>query len=106
MEDIIMAKPLLTDELWQRTEPHIPPEPPKGGRPRVPDRACLTDKARHWLLSTPVQMFMIVKWQSPWSMQFPPSETFTGGAGQPASQDPAAPAGGWIQIRTQTGTIK
>ena len=39
-----MAKPLLTDELWQRIKPHLPPEPPKpkGGRPRVPDRACLT----------------------------------------------------------------
>ena len=39
-----MAKPLLTDELWRRIKPHIPPEPtkPKGGRPRVPDRACLT----------------------------------------------------------------
>ena len=37
-----MAKPLLTDKLWQRIEPHIPPEPPNRGRPRVPDRACLT----------------------------------------------------------------
>ena len=39
-----MAKPLLTDALWQRIKPHIPPEPPKpkGGRPRVGDRACLT----------------------------------------------------------------
>lgn len=39
-----MAKPLLTDELWQRIKPHIPPEPPKpkGGRPPVSDRACLT----------------------------------------------------------------
>ena len=39
-----MAKTLLTDELWERIEPHIPPEPPKaqGGRPRVADRACLT----------------------------------------------------------------
>ena len=39
-----MAKPLLTDELWKRIEPHLPSEPPKpkGGRPRVPDRACLT----------------------------------------------------------------
>lgn len=39
-----MAKELVTDELWERIEPHLPPEPPKpkGGRPRVPDRACLT----------------------------------------------------------------
>jgi len=39
-----MAKPLLTNELWQRIEPHIPPEPPKpkGGRPPTSNRACLT----------------------------------------------------------------
>lgn len=39
-----MAKPLLPDELWAVIEPLIPPEPPKprGGRPRVPDRAALT----------------------------------------------------------------
>ena len=39
-----MAKPLLTDELWERIEPLLPPEPPKpkGGRPRMSDRACLT----------------------------------------------------------------
>ncbi len=39
-----MAKPLLSDELWEQIKPHIPPEPPKpkGGRPRIPDRACLT----------------------------------------------------------------
>ena len=44
MGDAAMAKPLLTDELWERIEPHIPPEPPKpeGGRPRVSDRTCLT----------------------------------------------------------------
>jgi transposase len=37
-----MAK-LLTDELWTRIEPLIPPEPPKpkGGRPRIDPRACL-----------------------------------------------------------------
>ena len=40
----MMAKPLLADELWERIKPHIPPEPPKpkGGRPRIPDRAALT----------------------------------------------------------------
>lgn len=38
-----MAKPLLSDELWERIEPLLPPDPPKpkGGRPRVPDRECL-----------------------------------------------------------------
>jgi transposase len=39
-----MAKPLVSDALWDRVEPLLPPEPPKpdGGRPRVPDRAALT----------------------------------------------------------------
>lgn len=39
-----MAKPLLSDELWEVIKPLLPPEPPKplGGRPRVPDRAALT----------------------------------------------------------------
>lgn len=39
-----MAKPLLPDALWERIEPLLPPEPPKpkGGRPRIPDRAALT----------------------------------------------------------------
>jgi transposase len=40
----MMAKPLVSDELWAEIEPELPREPPKpnGGRPRVPDRACLT----------------------------------------------------------------
>ena len=39
-----MAKPLVSDALWELMEPLIPPEPPRpaGGRPRVPDRATLT----------------------------------------------------------------
>ncbi len=39
-----MSKPLLPDDLWAVIEPLLPPEPPKpkGGRPRVPDRAALT----------------------------------------------------------------
>jgi transposase len=39
-----MAKPLVSDELWAIVAPLLPPEPPKpkGGRPRVPDRAALT----------------------------------------------------------------
>ncbi len=39
-----MATPLVSDGLWALVAPLLPPEPPKpkGGRPRVPDRACLT----------------------------------------------------------------
>jgi transposase len=38
-----MAKPLVTEELWEAIGPLLPKhEPsPRGGRPRVPDRACL-----------------------------------------------------------------
>ena len=33
----------MSDELWEAIEPLLPPEPlkPKGGRPRVPNRAAL-----------------------------------------------------------------
>src|SRR5215217_4203502 len=39
-----MSKPLVPDALWDRIAPLLPAEPakPKGGRPRLPDRACLT----------------------------------------------------------------
>ena len=37
-------KPLVSDTLWATIEPLLPTQPPKpkGGRPRVPDRAALT----------------------------------------------------------------
>jgi transposase len=39
-----MPKPLVTDELWNVVKPLLPKQPPnpKGGRPRVNDRAALT----------------------------------------------------------------
>ena len=39
-----MAKKHVTDELWEVIEPLLPEEPPKpkGGRPRIDDRATLT----------------------------------------------------------------
>jgi transposase len=39
-----MPNLLVTDELWAVVKPLLPPEPPKpkGGRPRVPDRAVFT----------------------------------------------------------------
>jgi transposase len=43
--EVVMAKPLLTDELWARIEPLIPPRSSpseKGGRPPIDDRAVLT----------------------------------------------------------------
>ena len=38
-----MSNELVSDELWEIIEPLLPDEPskPKGGRPRVPDRAAL-----------------------------------------------------------------
>jgi transposase len=39
-----MARELVPDDLWAVVEPLLPQAPPKpkGGRPRVPDRATLT----------------------------------------------------------------
>src|SRR4051812_7850454 len=39
-----MAKPLVTDELWEMIGPLVPGEPPKpkGGRPRIPNPAALS----------------------------------------------------------------
>ena len=39
-----MAATLLPDPLWDLVEPFLPTTPrrPKGGRPRISDRACLT----------------------------------------------------------------
>jgi transposase len=39
-----MSTPLLPDTLWNLIQPLLPPTPrrPNGGRPRWPDRACLT----------------------------------------------------------------
>ncbi len=38
-----MSAPLVPDDLWEAIRPLLPKEPPKpkGGRPRVPDRAAL-----------------------------------------------------------------
>ena len=44
MEEGAITKELLPDAFWARIAPLLPPEPPKpkGGRPRVSDRAALT----------------------------------------------------------------
>ena len=43
-KDLVMAKPLLPDELWVLIQPLIPPHPPhlQGGRPFLDDRKVLT----------------------------------------------------------------
>jgi len=40
----VMAAALLPDPLWDLVEPFLPSSPPrpKGRRPRIPDRACLS----------------------------------------------------------------
>lgn len=54
-----MAKPLISDELWERIEPLIPASPPspKGGRPRVSDRAVATGIV--FVLRTGIQWEML-----------------------------------------------
>lgn len=44
MEDIALAQPLVTDDLWAAVAPLLPPPRPhpKGGRPPVDNRATLT----------------------------------------------------------------
>jgi hypothetical protein len=44
MEDALMAKPLISNALWERIEPLFPklPPHPKGGRPWVGNREALT----------------------------------------------------------------
>jgi len=53
-----MAKPLVSDALWERIEPLLPTEPskPKGGRSCIPDRTCLT------------RIIFVLKSGIPWEM--------------------------------------
>ena len=39
-----MGKPLVSEGLWKEIAPLLPPEPSKtkGGRPRIPNRQCLS----------------------------------------------------------------
>lgn len=51
-----MAKPLVDDRPWALLEPLIPPAPPpRGGRPRIPDRAALTGihSVMVWIVAPP-----------------------------------------------------
>src|SRR5918996_4335572 len=61
-------KPLVSDELWALVAPLLPPEPPKpkGGRPRICDRAVLTG------------IIFVLKTGIPWEM-LPPE--MGGGSG-------------------------
>ena len=56
-----MAKPLVTDELWEVIEPLLPEEEPKpkGGRPRLDDRCAFTG------------ILFVLKMGIPWEMLCP-----------------------------------
>ena len=53
-----MAKQLVSDELWEIIEPLLPEKPPKpkGGRPRIEDRAAL------------IGIIFVLKSGIPWDM--------------------------------------
>lgn len=53
-----MAKKIVTDELWEAIQPLLPAEPPrpKGGRPRLADRAALSG------------LLFVLKTGIPWEM--------------------------------------
>ncbi len=52
-----VGRRLVSDELWEAVEPLLPPEPPKpkGGRPRLSDRAALEGIAFVLATGTPWQ---------------------------------------------------
>jgi transposase len=54
-----MTKPLVSDALWEMIEPLLPVQPPrpKGGRPRVSDRAALNGLL--FVLRTGIQWEML-----------------------------------------------
>lgn len=54
-EGPVAAQFRISDELWKRIRPLIPPEPPKpeGGRPREDDRTCM--EAILYVLRTGIQ---------------------------------------------------
>jgi transposase len=53
-----MAKPLVSDELWAVVEALLPPQEarPKGGRPRISDRAALRGILFVLMTGTPWEM--------------------------------------------------
>jgi transposase len=82
-----MAKPLISDELWELIQPLLPPEPPKpkGGRPRISHRQALTG------------ILFVLKTAIPWEAL--PQEMGSG-SGMPCwpSLRDFQPAGIWEQI--------
>jgi len=88
-----MAKPLVSDKLWETSEPLLPPEPPKpkGGRPGAQDRAALTG------------IIFVLKSGIPWEML--PQEmgcgsgvTMTHAVGAPRRLRDWQAAGAWARL--------
>ena len=80
-----MAAPLPPDALWDLVQPFlpIPRRRPKGGRPRVSDRACLTG------------IVFVLRSSNPWQML--PPELWCGSGTTLASLARLA-TGGWVTL--------
>jgi transposase len=57
-----MSKLLVSDALWTLIAPLLPPErpKPKGGRPRIPDRAALSGIL--FILKSGIPWEMLPRW--------------------------------------------
>ncbi len=78
---------LVSDDLWEAVEPFLPKEPPKpkGGRPRVPDRAALAG------------IVFVLQTSIPWRM-LPPE--LGCGSGWTCWRRGASPTGGGSPLRS------